>query len=295
MKNTIDLHSHTTNSDGTYSPNELLQYAEEKRLKYLAITDHESVGAYYEYDRSLFSGTLIPGVELRTSCFGIAIELLAYGFDIEKMKENIEKYHYMNTKELDNYMIQVAYKQYTKIGVKLDSTFVEDFSKSDEARLSNYIHKSIAKYPENDIFLKDFPVGKSFFRLCMTNPNSKLFLDFSSAFPSIGELIKTVKDAGGLVSVPHIFEYKENAEKILNHILENYDIDIIECFYPSFTPEQTSYLLNVCKENNKYISGGSDFHGTIRPKVDLGSGTDNNLYIPEEYIEKWMPLLNNVL
>jgi len=295
MENIIDLHSHTTNSDGTYTTNELLKYAEEKGLKYLSITDHESVGAYYEYDKNLFSGTLIPGVELRTSCFGIAIELLAYGFDIDKMKESIEKYHYKTTEELDKYMIKLAYEQYTKIGVKLDSTFIEDFNNSNAPRLSNYIHDAIAKYPENDIFLEDFPAGKSFFRYCMTNSNSKLFLDLSSAFPSIEDLIKTIKDAGGFVAIPHIFEYKENAERILNHLLENYDIDIIECFYSSFTTEQSNYLLDIAKKYNKFVSGGSDFHGAIRQNVDLGRGTDNNLNVPEEYITKWIKLLNNVL
>lgn len=295
MKNIVDLHSHTTKSDGTYTPNELLKYAEEKGLEYLAITDHESVDSYYEFDRSLFSGTIIPGVELRTSCFGVAIELLAYGFDIDKMKKSIKEYHYKNTEELDNYMIKLAYDQYTKAGIKLDSTFIEDFANSSEPRLSKYIHATIAKYPENDIFLKEMSEGKNFFRCCMTNPNSQLFLDLSSAFPSIAELIKTIKDAGGFVAVPHIFEYKENAEKILNHLLENYDIDIIECFYSSFTPEQTEYLLDICKKYNKFVSGGSDFHGAMRPKVDLGSGTNNNLNVPEEYIEKWIKLLNNVL
>ena len=288
MNNIIDLHSHTTKSDGSFTPNELLKYAEEKGLKYLSITDHESVEAYYDLNRNLFSGSLIPGVELRTSCFGVAIELLAYNFDIEKMRKNIKKYNYKNVEELDKYMIELAYEQYTNAGVKLDSTFVGDFDRNVYPRLSRYINNAIAKYPENNRFLEDVPEKQSFFRYCITNPNSKLFLNLSSAFPSIEDLINTIKDSGGLVCIPHIFEYKENAEIILQYLLENYDIDIIECFYPSFSTEQTNYLLDICKKHNKYISGGSDFHGTIRSSVDLGSGKENNLYIPEEYIQKWI-------
>lgn len=295
MQNIVDLHSHTTKSDGTYTPNELLKYAEEKGLKYLSITDHESVDAYYDFDRTLFSGTLIPGVELRTSCLGVAIELLAYGFDIDKMKEAIKKYEYKNTEELDKCMVRLAYEQYTKAGVKLDSTFIEDFYKSDEPRLSKYIQASIKKYPENNVFLEDVIEGKSFFRCCMTNPNSKLFLNLSPLFPSVKELIETIKSAGGLVAVPHIFEYKENAKKILEELLEKYDIDIIECYYSSFTTEQTEYLLEVCKKYNKFTSGGSDFHGAMRPNVDLGCGTENNLNIPEEKINEWIKSLNNIL
>jgi len=293
MKNIIDLHSHTTKSDGTYTPDELLIEAEKNNLEILSITDHESVEAYYTFNRTLFSGIIIPGLELRTSCFGVAIEILAYGFDLDKMRTILKKYHYKNTEELDKYMIQLAYEQYTQRNVLLDKTFIEDYDPIKHPRLSKYIQSCVSKYSENNVFLKDMPEGKSFFRCCITNPNSPLFLDLSSAFPSIEELISAIKSADGLVSIPHIFEYRENAEKILIHLLENYDIDIIECYYPSFSQEQTNYLLEICEKYNKFSSGGSDFHGSLRPEVCLGSGEKNNLYVPKEKIEKWINLLKN--
>lgn len=295
MKNIIDLHSHTTKSDGTFTPDELLIQAENNNLEMLSITDHESVEAYYSFNRSLFSGLIIPGLELRTTCFGIAIEILAYGFDLDKMRETLKKYDYKTTEELDKYMIKLAYEQYTKRNVLLDKSFVQDYDPQKHPRLSKYIQSCISKYSENDVFLKDLPEGKSFFRCCITNPNSPLFLDLSSAFPSIGELIDAIKSANGLVAIPHIFEYRENAEKILIHLLENYDIDIIECYYPSFSQEQTNYLLEICEKYNKFSSGGSDFHGSLRPDIFLGSGKDNNLFVPKEKIEKWINLLKNKL
>ena len=295
MKNIIDLHSHTTKSDGTFTPDELLIQAENNNLEILSITDHESVEAYYSFNRNLFSGLIIPGLELRTTCFGVAIEILAYGFDLDKMRETLKKYDYKSTEELDKYMIKLAYEQYTKRNVLLDKSFIQDYDPQKHPRLSKYIQSCISKYSENDAFLKDLPEGKSFFRCCITNPNSPLFLDLSSAFPSIGELITAIKSANGLVAIPHIFEYRENAEKILIHLLENYDIDIIECYYPSFSQEQTNYLLEICEKYNKFSSGGSDFHGGLRPDIFLGSGKDNNLFVPREKIEKWINLLKNKL
>ena len=288
MRNIVDLHTHTTKSDGTYTPNQLLLEAESKGLKVLSITDHESVDAYFDMDNSLFSGKLIPGIELRTSCFGVAIELLGYGFDINKMKNFIKKFHYKNTKELDLYMINLAYNRYSEIGIKLPLHFIEDYDPNIYPRFSKYLLSSIKKYQENEKFFKDLPEGKSFFRYCMTNPNSPLFLDLTTAFPTVSELISSIKDAGGLVAIPHIFEYKENSERILNYLLENYDIDIIECYYPSFTAEETSYLLNICNKYNKMISGGSDFHGAVRPKTELGWGINNNLNVPIDSVEKWI-------
>ena len=295
MENTIDLHTHTIKSDGTFTPNELLTLAEHEKLSILSITDHESVDAYYDINRDLFSGKIIPGIELRTSCFGVAIELLGYGFDIDKMKKTIQQYHYKNTEELDNYMLHLAYEQYSKKGVKLTPNFIEGFNNSVSPRLSKYIKSSIQQFPENEEFSKSIPEGKSFFRTCMTNPNHPLFLDLSPAFPTVKELINAIKEAGGIVSIPHIFQYKDYSEKILFHLLDNYDIDLIECYYSSFTPEQTAFLIEVCKKYNKHISGGSDFHGIVRPSVELGKGTDNNLRIPKEQIEVWVNTLNNIL
>lgn len=288
MENIVDLHTHTTKSDGTYTPNELLIEAEKKGLKLLSITDHECVDAYYDIDVNLFSGTIIPGIELRTSCFGVAIELLGYGFDINKMKKTIEKFQYKNTKELDKNMIELAYVQYKKRGIKLDDNFIEEYNSKIYPRFSKYLHASIKKYSENQELLKGLPEGKSFFRYCMTNPKSPFFLDLSSAFPTIKELVQEIKNAGGFISIPHIFEYKDNAKKILKHLIENYDIDAIECFYPSFTKEQTEYLLDICEKNNKFSSGGSDFHGEVRPKTVLGRGENNNLYVPYDKVEKWV-------
>lgn len=294
MKNIIDLHTHTNKSDGTYTPNELLIEAENKHLEILSITDHETVEAYYDIDRNLFSGMLIPGIELRTSCLGVAIELLGYGFDINMMRNSLKHYNYLNTKELDNYMIRLAYEQYTKRGIKIDKTFIQDYDPITFPRLSKYIQFSVFKHSENEYLLKDIPVGKSFFRTCITNPKSPLFLDLSSAFPSSNDLIKAIKDANGLVAIPHIFEYQDNAKDILKELLENYDIDIIECYYQSFTNEQTDYLLDICKKYNKFTSGGSDFHGSIRPDVSLGTGKNNNLFVPKEKVDLWIPQLKNI-
>jgi len=286
--NLVDLHSHTTNSDGTYTPNELLTEAERVGLKIISITDHECVDAYFDFDTSLFSGTIITGIELRTSCFGISIELLGYGFDIKKMKENLDKFKYLNTNTLDKYMAELAYTQYTKHGIKLDSDFIERFDRTKNTRFSKYIQSEMAKHKENIEFTQTIPENKSFFRYCMTNPSHPLFIDLSPAFPSVKELISCIKDAGGFISIPHIFEYKGNAEKILIELLEKYpEIDAIECFYPSFTKDNTEYLLKMCQKYNKYSSGGSDFHGMNRPSTFLGKGIKDNLFVPIELIKKW--------
>ena len=90
--------------------------------------------------------------------------------------------------------------------------------------------------------------------------------DFVPDFETASNLIK---QCGGLVFIPHIYEYKNNANNILNFILNNYSIDGIECYYTTFSNEQHFNLLNICKKNKLFISGGSDFHGKYKPDVDI--------------------------
>jgi len=91
----------------------------------------------------------------------------------------------------------------------------------------------------------------------------------------------------GKVFLPHIFEYKSNSHKILDFILDNYNIDGIECYYTTFNQEQSEFLLNLSKEKNLLISGGSDYHGTFKPNVDIGTGF-GNLVVPDNILNNWL-------
>lgn len=91
----IDIHSHTTYSDGSFSVEKLLSEAEKLNLSLLSITDHNTVQAYYELQnpniRDKFKGKIIPGVEITTTYKGETIEVLGYGFDLELMQQFFRK------------------------------------------------------------------------------------------------------------------------------------------------------------------------------------------------------------
>lgn len=84
----IDLHMHTTYSDGTESCTTVLKKCQEKNLNYISITDHNTALAYKELEtldvKSLFSGKIVPGIELNTKALNIPIEILGYGIDYQK-------------------------------------------------------------------------------------------------------------------------------------------------------------------------------------------------------------------
>jgi len=126
------------------------------------------------------------------------------------------------------------------------------------------------------------------YRKYMSDPESPFFIDMNDILPDIESIIKLIRRANGKVFIPHIFEYKHNSDKILNYILENFEIDGIECYYSNFTKEQTTKLLKICENRKILISGGSDYHGISEEnKIDMGNGR-GDLEIPDSIISEWI-------
>lgn len=102
----IDLHLHTNHSDGTDSVEELLENAERQKIEIISITDHNSVGAYYELEknpemRRKFSGEIVIGSEIKAIFNDINIEILAYGINYKNI--NIKKENKTNIKKMNKY------------------------------------------------------------------------------------------------------------------------------------------------------------------------------------------------
>ena len=96
----------------------------------------------------------------------------------------------------------------------------------------------------------------------MTSP---FHVDESDFHPSAERIYNLIKQAGGKVFIPHIFVYGDDSIAILEKLMQEFQIDGIECYYPLFTQEQTEYLLNFCKKHGLLVSAGSDYHGGSRP------------------------------
>lgn len=289
----IDLHMHTTYSDGTESCTTVLKKCQEKDLKYISITDHNTALAYNEMEnlniKSYFKGTIIPGIELNTKVLDVPIEILGYGIDYKKMNELVKKV-YIPAQERNKIEVKRLYDKCCENNIVLDNNCLENYNPDMFA--SEFFHKEITKHAENrDIITSEaWNSSKHFYRQYMSDPKNKLYVKMDDLVPDFETASKLVRDAGGLVFIPHIFEYKKNSEMILEFILKNYKIDGIECYYTTFTHEQHERLIKLCKEKNIFISGGCDFHGKNKPDVDIGIGY-GNLSIPEEILTNWIGLV----
>lgn len=290
----IDLHIHTTYSDGADSLIDVLKKAEEKGLSYISITDHDNCNAYKELKnidvKKYYTGTIIPGIEIKCSYKGRLIEILGYKIDTEKMQDWADVYYKDKTKkQLQKKYFSILYKNCKEMGLKFSEDFENSFNPEKEWA-SVCIYKELIKYEENKSM---FPQGildtfDNFSKKYCGDVNSKLYIDKTADYPSIQEAIDIVKKCNGLIFLPHLFIYKwaEDKEKFIDEILANYSIDGIECMHSEFNDEQIKYLLKLTRDRKYFRSGGSDYHGKNKVGINLGEGK-GNLQIPEEFIESW--------
>lgn len=291
----IDLHMHTTYSDGADSLIEVLKKAESKKLEYISITDHDNCNGYVELANinvdEYFTGKIIPGIEIKCGYKGRLIEILGYKIDAKKMKAWADDFYKDKTKEvLQQKYFDLLYDKCTKIGLTLSpKNEIEFDSKKNWASLT--IYNNIKEHSENkDRVPADFwETFDGFSKKYCGNMQSELYIDKTKDYPSVEEAINAVKSAGGLVFLPHLFIYKwaDNIEVFIDDVLNTYDIDGIECYHSEFTNDNIEYLTKLCKERNYFMSGGSDYHGKNKPNIEMAIGK-GNLNISSDIIKNWV-------
>lgn len=286
----IDLHTHTTYSDGSCTVSELLQKAEELKLECISITDHDTCLAYRELSnkniRNSFHGKIITGCELKSIVDGITIEILGYNVDTEFLNNILPSfaptYGTINRHESKKLLDILKKRGYI---INEDAICFDVEKESGQVA----IIKEVLSHPENRRFIKEtnYTDEHEFYRLHISNPHSPYFIDNSELIPNPTEVINIIHQAGGLAFIPHVFIYGENSEKVLKTLTNNHLVDGIECYYSKFTEQQTKYLLDYCKSNNFFVSGGSDYHGKTKPKINMGTGIGDNLNIPIDITYPW--------
>ena len=285
----IDLHMHTTYSDGKDTLKEVLAKCEDAKLNLISITDHNTVDSYFELEninvRDYYTGKIMVGVELNSKAGDIPIELLGYNVDYKKMKELMSQ-AFVTREEHNRIEFDRLIEKCKEYGIRLDENIEECFNKDEFA--SSYIRPMIAKYEENHSKIDQDALenGSAFYRKYLSNPSSPLYIAMSDVLPSIEVVSDIVKEAGGLVFVPHLYEYRDNSKTVLDILLKSGRIDGFECYYTTFTKEQHDFLMNLCDEKGFFKSGGSDYHGSRKPDTFIGIG-HGDMSVPDEIAKPW--------
>ena len=207
--------------------------------------------------------------------------MLGYNFDVEKLK---------NCKFIDKRTEEDLIKEEEKnleffkevcqtMGIKLSSDL--KITKSSEPA-NDIIKNDMQKYKENDEIL-DKILGKdrknSFWLGHVTNPDSPFYIDFTKGLLTAIEIADEIHEAGGIVVLPHVFEYKSiDNVHFLNEMYKLNILDGIECIHSKHNAKQARFLINFCKQHDLLMSGGSDLHTDERQTLgytELGEISDD--------------------
>jgi len=271
----IDLHIHTTYSDGTYTPKEIIQAVRDLGFSTIAITDHDTIDGYLaarKYARK-YDIELIPAVEISSYYQNYDVHILAYFIDIHNKK--------LNT--LLNFTQKARTKRAKQILEKLEEFDIF------------LTMKQVYKFVGNKKVIGRPHIANAMFKNGFTESYEEAFYKYigndSPAYvckPTYKpvEIFQIVKGAGGLSVLAHPGVIKND---FLIPELVELGLDGIEVFYPLHTIYQKNIYLELAHRYNLLITGGSDFHGNNKKNNELGRVT-----LKEEYLErlksKWKEL-----
>jgi 3',5'-nucleoside bisphosphate phosphatase len=263
-----DLHCHTDCSDGSLSPEQILKLAVDIGLKGLSITDHDSIDAYASaLPLSKELGIeLISGAEFSSIEGAVSIHLLGYSFDLKsqilmqfckKHNQRRENRNRSILEQLTKYKMPVTEEEVNDCAFKGNPLARRTIGRPHiaQAMIKKGYVRTVA-----EAFQKYLGEGK----LCFAPGESF----------SVEETIDVIHKAKGLAVIahPHLIHHPETLKKLLE-----LEFDGIECYYGKFSPSDHKRWLKIAEKKNWLITGGSDFHGDIKPGIPLGCS-----WVPEE-------------
>lgn len=294
----IDLHIHTTYSDGQDTLKEVLIKANKIGLNTISITDHDTCKAYDELEQidyqNYYKGNIIKGIEISSKYKGHKIELLAYNFDNHHLINKIIKKDNYRTNIKMHKIIELEriklIKKIESLGIIVNPYYINNlFIDYFESQLYNSILKDNNKELLKKILKDNYQEsGYQFYRKCVTSPETPFYIDYSILNKDINEVCDLIHELNGLVFLAHPFLYgMKDTLTELKTMYNTYPIDGIECYYNGFNQEQISTIKSFANENNLLISGGSDYHAKPGFKNQLGYCMLGQSHINDYIIDNW--------
>ena len=266
----IDLHVHSTESDGTLTPEDLVAEAKKAGLAAFALTDHDTCqGVCKAMPLAASAGIeLIPGIELSTDYHGKEVHIVGLYIDIE------------------NEQLLKKTAEYRKCRSERNALMVEE-------GLSITMEELVAENPDCVItraniarFLYEHGQIKS-----VREAFDRYIGDHCKCYVcrlkvASTDAVRLIKEAGGTAILAHPLLYglsNTNLQKMIDE-LKPAGLDGLEAIYSTYTTGEEQQMKRLARENGLLISGGSDFHGSNKPDIALGRGR-GHLYIPYSVLE----------
>jgi predicted metal-dependent phosphoesterase TrpH len=271
----LDLHLHTTHSDGSFTPAEVVDFAQKAGVTALAITDHDITTGILE--ATVAGGKhgidVIPGIEISSILGDSELHILGYFLDYQdtRLNERLaclrESRHRRNPKIIER--LQAA-------GIEITYEEVRSLAGTD----------SVGR-PHIARVLMDKGVvasAKEAFDLWLADGRPAYV---QRELPTPSEAMQWIREAKGLPVLAHPTWVKTREGTLTDLVrrLKADGLDGVEVHYSTHTPRQTREYLALAKQLDLLVTGGSDFHGLTKPDIDVGVGK-GALHVPTFLLDK---------
>mgnify|MGYP001050179134 CR=1 FL=1 len=271
----IDLHIHTTASDGSLPPQDILTLAIKLGIKAISLTDHDSVEGIKtllatgnSHPIELLSGVEIsaappPGFNLSGS-----IHILGYGINVEdkKLNEMLDRQQQARINRTPQIIARL-----NELGIEvglIDIQAKSDNSQIGRPHIAQWLIENDHAASMDDAFNRYLGKGRPAY--------------IEKARIPMADAIQLIRTAGGLAVLAHpgLIDVQETNlyEQLLVELM-SMGLQGIEVFYPEHSPQQETFFKQLAAKLGLIISGGTDFHGDINPDIQLGIGK-GDLHIP---------------
>jgi predicted metal-dependent phosphoesterase TrpH len=241
----INLHLHTTVSDGLFSPAQVVKRAQEIGLDLFSITDHDTADAYKMLSDQLASLRILPGMEISSMHYGNDVHILAFGCDFKnKALHEMTEMYLQGRKNRAILMIDLL----AEMGIKISLEEVIAVAGSRELIVRPHIAQILLK--------RGYVASKN-------EAFDKYIGNFKPAFVPKPELkvesvIQIIHDAGGWAVVAHPGKLV-NAKYV--HEFIEMGLDGIEVWHPDHYQAEVEAFTALAQKNGLFMTAGSDFHG----------------------------------
>ena len=270
-----DLHTHSTFSDGTDTPTELIKKAEQAGLAAIALTDHNSISGLTEFLTAAKESSVIavPGTEFSTEYNGKELHIVGL-FIKEEHFQNVNDFceNVRKSKENSN---QILIDNLIRAGYAVKYEELLDYAQSD-----NINRAVIAGYLIEKGIVKD---RKEAFTTLLAKDGG---FYVPAKKPSTFDTIQFIKSIGAVAVLAHPF-LDLSYEEVQTFLPEakKYGLDAIETDYSTYDGYMTKCAKMLALKDDLLFSGGSDYHGKAKTLIRLGVGK-GNLNIPLEYYKE---------
>ena len=269
----IDLHSHTNESDGTCSPAELVEEAVRAGLKVLGITDHDTFRGFDQAAPLACQAGVEPvcGIELSTKLRGQSVHLLGYFFGDNGLADFRVWVQEMQESRRERNVRLAARLRELGFDITLEEAEARGRGMTGRPHFAQLLVEKgyVANLREAfDEYLDESAKGYVYRKE-----------------PSFAEGVHRIRQAGGIASLAHPIRVKGDIPELMPELCDA-GMNAIEAYHSDHARRDTEQYLDLAKRHGLLVTGGSDFHGAVKPGELLGTGYGGNLRIPAALVDQ---------